>query len=152
MNRDRRIVAAVLGSIATVIGGGSILCSFLIAEGASPRWRLAFRLFCHGIAERSLSVFGEAMPICARCFGIYAGVLIGVIAFASWPYLRERTARWMMLFATMPILIDGGTQALGLRLSNNPLRVTTGILAAVAFTFWALAVVQQRDEAAVRTS
>ena len=104
------------------------------------------------MAERSFAPFGEAMPICGRCFGIYAGILIAIGVFAAWPFLRERAARWILLFATMPILIDGVTQAMNLRVSNNSLRVTTGLIAAIAFTSWALAVVQHRDERAVRTS
>ncbi|HUP50629.1 MAG TPA: DUF2085 domain-containing protein [Thermoanaerobaculia bacterium] len=152
MSRDTRIVAFVLAIIAAAIAGGALLCTWAIAEGASPQWRLLFRIFCHGIPERSLVLLGEAMPICARCFGIYAGLLGGIAVFAVLPWIEERAARLLAFAAVLPIGIDGVTQAAGLRLSTNPLRIATGLAAAIAFAAWALAAVQHRDEDAVTTS
>ena len=102
--------------------------------------------------ERSLAVFGEAMPICARCFGIYAGVLAGIALFAALPRMTERAARLVVFASTLPIGIDGLTQLAGLRTSTNGLRIVTGLAVAVAFAFWALTAVEQRDDAAVTAS
>ena len=152
MKRDTWIVAGVLGAIAGMIAAGSLLCTFAIAEGASPQWRLLFRLFCHGMPERSLTLFGEAMPICARCFGIYAGLLVGLVAFLSWPRIEERAARLLTLAMALPITLDGVTQAAGLRTSTNTLRIATGLAVAIAFAIWALAAVEQRRGSIVTTS
>lgn len=152
MKRDTWIVAGVLGAIAGAIAAGSLLCTFAIAEGASPQWRLLFRLFCHGMPERSLMLFGEAMPICARCFGIYAGLLLGLVAFLSWPRIEERAARLLTFAAAVPITLDGVTQAAGLRTSTNTLRIATGLAVAIAFAIWALAAVEQRRGSIVTTS
>lgn len=152
MTRDTRIVAVALAAIAAVIAGSAMICAWAIAAGASERWRLLFRVFCHGIPERSLIVFGEAMPLCARCFGIYAGLLAGIALYALMPWLRERAARLLMFAAALPMAVDGITQAAGLRTSTNPLRITTGLAAAVAFAMWALAVVEHRERNAVKAS
>jgi len=34
---------------------------------------------CHQIPERSFYVLGVQFPICARCTGIYSGVIFGII-------------------------------------------------------------------------
>ena len=145
MTRDTRIVAAVLAAIATVISGAAVLCAWAVAEGASPRWKNLFRFFCHGMPERSLTVFGEAMPICARCFGIYMGLLAGIAVYVLLPWIQERAARILLYMALVPIGVDGLTQAVGLRVSTNPLRIATGLAVAIAFAMWALAAVQHRD-------
>lgn len=152
MTRDTRIVALMLAAIAGAILVATLLCTLAISEGASSQWRLAFRIFCHGMPERSLTVFGEAMPICARCFGVYAGLLAGIAVFAARPSIHEGAARGLLLVAALPIAIDGLTQAAGLRLSTNPLRLATGLLAAIAFAIWALAAVQHRRETAITNS
>lgn len=152
MKRDTRIVAGTLAAIAMLIAGPALLCSWAISAGAPAAWRLPFRIFCHGMAERSLHVFGEAMPICARCFAIYAGLIIGIAVFALWPRIEEQGARIILFLAVLPIGIDGVTQAAGLRVSTNLLRIATGAAVAIAFAIWALAAVEHRDETAVTTS
>ena len=149
MNRDTKIVAMFLGAIALAIAGGALLCTWAVAAGASPQWRLLFRIFCHGLPERSLLLFGEAMPICARCFGIYGGIIAGIALFTIVPWLEERMARGAALVAVLPLAADGLTQLAGLRLSTNALRIATGLAAAIAFAMWALAAVQQRRDEAV---
>ena len=139
MKRDTRIVGAVLAFI-----GGAIAIAAITGTWAPDGVRLLFRVFCHGMAERSLSVFGEAMPICARCFGIYAGLITGVAIFAMWPRIEEQAARMFVFAAALPIAIDGLTQAASLRVSTNPLRLATGIVAATAFAIWALSAVEHR--------
>jgi len=34
---------------------------------------------CHRIAERSFTIAGRQMPLCARCTGMYLGMLVGLI-------------------------------------------------------------------------
>ncbi|MFP5246474.1 MAG: DUF2085 domain-containing protein, partial [Thermoanaerobaculia bacterium] len=74
MKRDTKIVLGVIAAIPTVILGAATLCTWAIAHGASEKWRLLFRMTCHGIAERCFELFGTPMPICARCTGIYLGM------------------------------------------------------------------------------
>jgi uncharacterized membrane protein len=152
MKRDTRIVLAVMAAIPAAILAAAALCSWAISHGASMEWRLLFRVMCHGMISRSLDLFGVPMPICARCFGIYAGLLGGIAAFQLVPFLRERVVRMVAFAAVTPLAIDGVTQLLGLRESTNPLRLVTGVVAGLAFGFWILSAVERRDETALSTS
>ncbi len=142
MSRNARIVAAVIAFIATSILSASTLCTWAIAHGASMRWRLLFRVLCHGIPHRCLELWNVPMPICARCTAIYAGLIGGVVLFLLLPRLRELTARWIVAIACLPMVLDGLTQLMTLRESTNPLRIETGLLAGAAFALWALNAVE----------
>ncbi len=152
MKRDTKIVLAVVAAIPTFILGASALCTFAIAEGASMRWRLAFRLMCHGLTRRCLELFDVPMPLCARCVGIYLGLLAGVAFFWLVPLLRERVMRNVAVAAIVPLALDGLTQLSGIRESSNPLRMATGMIAGLAFGLWILSAIERRGEAIVTAS
>jgi uncharacterized membrane protein len=152
LQRDTKIVLAVVAAIPALILGASALCSWAIAHGASMQWRVLFRMMCHGRVERCFELFGAPMPICARCTGIYLGLLAGVAAFKLIPLLRERVMRTVAFVAILPLGLDGVTQLLGFRESVNPLRVATGVIAGLAFGLWILSAVERRDDALFTTS
>jgi len=152
MKRDTKIVMAVVSAIPIVILSASAFCSWAIAHGASMRWRLLFRVMCHGIPSRCLELFGVPMPICARCVGVYAGLLAGLMAFWLLPIVTERVMRTIAFIAVTPLAIDGLTQLARLRESTNPLRLATGIAAGLAFGMWVLAAVERRGETRLSTS
>ena len=147
MKRDTKIVLAVIAAIPTLLLGAASVCAFAISQGASMQWRLLFRLLCHGRIERSLELFGAPMPLCARCTGIYLGLLVGILAFWAVPLLRERVMRVVALVCVAPLAIDGLTQLTGLRESTNELRVATGVVAGLAFGLWILSAVERRKDA-----
>lgn len=152
MKRDTKIVLACAAFVPAAILALSTLCSFAIASGASMRWRSLFGFICHGRVERSLALFDIPMPICARCTGIYLGLLAGLAAFWFVRFVSARAMRNVSLVALMPLAIDGLTQLTGLRESTNPLRVATGLIAGLAFGLWILSAVEHRDDAAFTTS
>lgn len=145
MKRDTWIVAAVLAAIAAGILIASTVCSWAIAHGASMKWRLLFRIFCHGIPGRCLILWGVPMPICARCTAIYGGLALAAVLFRLLPLVRERTARIILYMATAPMALDGLTQLARLRESTNGLRLVTGFAAGIAFGIWALTSVETHD-------
>jgi len=142
VKRDSAIVAAMLAAIATVILSASLICTWAIAHGASMRWRLAFRLFCHGIPDRCISIWGVPMPICARCAAIYAGLAVSLIIFFVLPRMSELAARVTLMIAVTPLAVDGLTQLARLRQSTNALRMATGVTAGIAFGLWAITAVE----------
>lgn len=152
MKRDTRIVAAAIAAIPAAILAASSFCAWAIAHGASMRWRLLFRVLCHGIEPRCLTMFGVPMPVCARCTAIYTGLFIAVLAFVVVPLAEEGLMRLMMSMTALPMAIDGVTQALRLRESTNALRLATGFVAAFAFGLWALTSVERRAREAVSPS
>jgi uncharacterized membrane protein len=152
LRRDTKIVLAVLTALPALFLGAAAFCSWAISEGASPRWRLLFRTLCHGKPERCLELFDVAMPLCARCTGIYAGVLAGLLLFPLMTWLRERVMRVVAFAALTPLAVDGLTQLTGLRESTNGLRIATGLIAGLAFGLWILSAVQRGDDALFTTS
>ncbi len=44
---------------------------------------------CHRISERSFHAYGHALPLCARCTGIYLGVATGLIVFGASGRIRS---------------------------------------------------------------
>lgn len=146
MKRDTKIVLAFIAALPALFLGAAALCTWAISLGASMQWRLLFRVMCHGMPSRCLELFGTPMPLCARCVGIYAGMLAGIVVFWAVPLLRERVMRGFALAALMPLAVDGLTQLSGLRESTNPLRLATGAIAGLAFGLWVLSAVERRGD------
>ena len=95
---------------------------------------------CHRIPARSFFAYGRQLPLCARCTGLYVGVLTGLGAFLARG--RARAARWpsARLLAVLVVLgtlyaADGLNSYLSLfdfytplYPPNNTLRLITGTL------------------------
>jgi uncharacterized membrane protein len=91
---------------------------------AGPRIEL---VACHRMPERSFAWRGRQFPVCARCTGILLG-------WACYPFFLFGLAAlplWAAVTLNAPVLLDGGTQAMGWRTSTNPLRLATGLLGGV---------------------
>lgn len=91
---------------------------------------LFFSPLCHQLPERSFFLFGHQLCVCARCTGIYFGVLLGGI-FAR----KESPHPLVLVAALIPMALDGGSQLL-FRESTNLLRLGTGLIAGVAVAFY----------------
>jgi uncharacterized membrane protein len=142
VKRDTKIVASVIAGIAIAILAASVACALAIAHGASMRWRVLFRVFCHGIPERCLYLWNVPMPICARCTAIYVGLIVSIALFLILPRITERVARIVLCVAAVPMAIDGFTQLAKLRVSTNTLRIETGLVLGIAFGVWALSAIE----------
>lgn len=93
---------------------------------------MAIKLICHSRPERSFSFRGRKLPICSRCIGFYSFIVLGVIVPFLFSPLRALSYSLLFLvsiFAIGPMALDGITQLLGWRESNNLLRFLTGSLA-----------------------
>ena len=89
------------------------------------------RYVCHQRIDRCFKINGRAMQICSRCLGIYLGLAIGLfIPFIFWSILLidVKIMFMILIFALIPMALDGFTQLIGLRNSNNNLRFITGLL------------------------
>src|SRR5688500_6050025 len=49
-------------------------------------------LICHQLSDRSFHLQGSQLPVCARCFGLYAGGALGSIAGAA-AFVRRALCR-----------------------------------------------------------
>lgn len=86
---------------------------------------------CHKMEERSVKFLGLEKYFCSRCLGIliggFTGILLKLLGYYI-PYI------FILLFA-IPLLIDGISQFIGLRMSNNYLRIVTGFLFGISIYF-----------------
>ncbi|MGB0525559.1 MAG: DUF2085 domain-containing protein [Flammeovirgaceae bacterium] len=84
-------------------------------------------VMCHQKPERSFFWKGKQFPVCARCTGMY----IGYFTFPFFLFSVFVLNIWWTLVLIFPTYIDGITQAVFNRESNNFLRVTTGFMAGI---------------------
>lgn len=77
-------------------------------------------------------------PVCARDIAIYLGAWISGIAvyFTKWKDAKYTPNPIYFILALIPIGLDGGTQLMGWRESTNDLRMLTGMIAGLAFSFY----------------
>lgn len=92
-------------------------------------WRLTafaitrfFSLVCHQDQSRSFTIFGTALPVCVRCFGIYCGAAIG-----AWLGVFESSARRLLLAALLMNLLDVAGEMLGLCVGIPIIRLALGL-------------------------
>ncbi len=105
-------------------------------DNAGAFLRISFSDLCHQLHHRSFHILGHPMAVCARDFGIYAGMLIGSLAVLFWGDQLKELPAWLILVATVPIALDGGTQFIGLRESSNILRLLTGLIFSIPLPFY----------------
>lgn len=130
-------------AIGVVAGALVVLILWLLGtpSGISGKMFAVGYAICHQIVERSFLIDGSPMPLCARCTGIYLGVITGfLLAQAAG---RGRAARlprgWIAFFYVLSVMVmgidginsyihlfPGGT---GVYEPHNILRVVTGIFA-----------------------
>jgi uncharacterized membrane protein len=87
-----------------------------------------FAFQCHRDPLRSLELFGRMLPVCSRCFAIYAGLGLG--ALVLWPRLGVWPLRIWVAVAGLAMVLDVWTEALEMRPSFAPLRILSGLVLA----------------------
>jgi uncharacterized membrane protein len=131
----------------------------LVAAPASDAPRLsalvyvAGSLICHQRSDRSFHRDGAQYPVCARCFGLYAGALVGVVAWLALAGVgtainaRGRRViasgvRQMLVVAALPTALTVLTAAVGWWDPDNLLRAAVAVPlgAAIAAVTTAVAV------------
>ena len=78
---------------------------------------------CHMKEPRSLTINGNQMSYCSRCFAIFFGLALGA-AITSFVVFDLKW--WLLLVGIIPIGLDGGLQLITPYESNNVLRLFTG--------------------------
>jgi uncharacterized membrane protein len=97
-----------------------------------------FSYLCHQISERSLYLAGEQLAVCSRCFGVYSGLALGILAY---PFLRpiydtNAPPRTVLFLAPVPTAIDWALGVFGIWENTHSSRfLTAAILGAVCAFF-----------------
>lgn len=114
----------------------SVISSTLSRDGESLTNAETFlSYFCHRMPSRSIWISEVPMGLCSRCTGIYMATLISLLFFLF--NKRYLTGKYLSVFLILlfPIIIDGSFQLAGLYLSNNILRLTTGIFFGISLAY-----------------
>jgi uncharacterized membrane protein len=139
MTQAARMVGSLFAAASALVLVAALAVTQAIAAGAPQQLRVLFRMLCHGMEARCFHWGGVPMPICARCTGLYLGFLIGIGLFAAVRKLqRISIPSSMVIVLVAPLVVDGITQAMGLRVSTNELRVATGLLCGSAALAWVM--------------
>lgn len=92
---------------------------------------LPFRLLCHRLPERVLSLGGAPMPLCSRCAGLWLGLSASVVL--GRPALGLGALRVAFALAVAFLLGEIALQDLGLRPLSHATRMLSGLFVAVPF-------------------
>jgi uncharacterized membrane protein len=134
--------------IATLIGIliwiGALFYAPYLKSHSSPFSGFLYAVFspiCHQIPSRCFYAFGNPVAVCARCLGIYGGFLLGTFIFPLVKGFSKPTMpkAKMLIFLSIPIIIDASGNLVGLWTSSNWVRFLTGIIWAIVLPFYFLA-------------
>jgi uncharacterized membrane protein len=130
--RARRWLAAVTLA-ATAYCAAIVLAPWLERSGSpAGSWlRLAFAPTCHQQPDRCLDLGAGRLAVCARCSGLYAGGLLGLVTTVLSGVRRRPTFR-VVLAASLPTFLDVAAGLIGLpSLPNWPRFLVAGAPGAV---------------------
>lgn len=104
-------------------------------EQQKPNLNVFTRLICHRIPDRTFNIMGYYFPVCARCTGFYIGAFSYFI-YVYYVYVQYTGILIILaILMTIPTFLDGFTQLMGVRDSNNILRLVTGLLGGIGLAF-----------------
>ncbi len=100
---------------------------------AAPVYKF-FGYICHQIDSRSFHVEDHPFAVCARCFGVYFGLLFG---FVMYPLIRkvdeiEPLPRFWLFLAMIPIAVDWSLGVFNIWENTHLSRFVTGMILGTA--------------------
>jgi uncharacterized membrane protein len=124
--------AVVLLWIAAIVAAPLLLLNGITAA-SSPIYSF-FSYICHQIPERSLHLAGHQMAVCSRCFGVYVGLLAGILIYPLWRSIDEvdPIPRIWLFLSLVPISIDWSLTIFGIWENTHVSRFVTGAILGIA--------------------
>ncbi len=123
------ITAAIAALWWLVIISAPIAADLGYSKIAAPIYGF-FSFLCHQIPERSLFIFGHQLAVCSRCFGVYCGLLFGLLIYPLWRSIDniEPLSRIWLFLSLVPISVDWSLTILGIWENTHLSRFITGSL------------------------
>lgn len=119
---------------------------------ASPLYSF-FSYICHQLPERSLHLGENPMAVCSRCFGVYFGLLVGLLIYPLWRRIDdiEPLPRVWLFLSLVPIGIDWSLTVFGIWENTHASRFVTGLILGIACATYILpAIVEIRRNLSLR--
>jgi uncharacterized membrane protein len=123
--------------IAVAAWCGGIVLAPIVADTVFGTMLYRFyAVVCHQFESRSLAIAGNHMAVCARCTGIYAGFLIGLIAIRLIAPLREFRPHAITAIAVsvFPMVLHVIVETLNVIEPSISLRIVTGLWSGAGFS------------------
>ncbi|MEO8072286.1 MAG: DUF2085 domain-containing protein [Acidobacteriota bacterium] len=97
-----------------------------------------FSYICHQMPSRSFYIENHSFAVCARCFGIYAGLFFG---FFAYPFFRlieetEPLPRFWLFLALIPMGADWSLGFFGIWENTHFSRFLTGLILGITCAFF----------------
>ncbi|MCK5147799.1 DUF2085 domain-containing protein [bacterium] len=129
---------------------GMFLLEPMLANGdrAQRTWAMGFTLFfspvCHQDSARCWHIWGNAMPICARCTGIYTGFLVStIVLFFNRLRFHLPPARGWLWAALLPSAFEFALEKTGLIFGSLTLRAAIGFAAGASIPFFVIPALEE---------
>jgi uncharacterized membrane protein len=89
-----------------------------------------FSFICHQLPARSFFVDGEPFGVCSRCFGVYLGLLTGMVVYPFWRPIDEiePLPRFWLFLSLVPMAIDWSLTFFGIWENTLLSRFVTGMI------------------------
>jgi uncharacterized membrane protein len=93
-----------------------------------------FSYICHQIDNRSFHIYEHQLGVCSRCFGVYLGLFLGMIAYPIFRKIEEiePLARIWLFLAMVPIGIDWSLGFFEIWENTHLSRFITGAILGIA--------------------
>ncbi len=123
------ITAAIAAVWWLVIVSAPIAVELGFSNYATPIYTF-FSFICHQIPERSLFIFDHQLAVCSRCFGVYCGLLFGLLVYPLWRSIDniEPLPRVWLFLSLIPISVDWSLTIFGIWENTHVSRFITGSL------------------------
>jgi uncharacterized membrane protein len=121
----------IITSLVVLMWVGSIAAAPLL--GLSSVYSF-FSYICHQMPDRSLHIDGHSMAVCTRCFGVYFGLVAGVLIYPLWRPIEEiePIRRFWLFLSLIPVTIDWSLTMFGIWENTHLSRFVTGTVLGVA--------------------
>jgi uncharacterized membrane protein len=135
----------VTAAIVTAWLAAIVAAPLLATSNLSSSIYAFFSYICHQISDRSLHLAGHQMAVCSRCFGVYFGLLAGILFYPLWRSIEEidPIPRFWLFLSLIPISVDWSLTVFGIWENTHLSRFLTGaILGAACATYIVPALVE----------
>ena len=103
-------------------------------------YKFPFYFICHRIPDRTFKIRKYYFPLCARCTGIYVSGFTYFFIATAVPIVYNLELIILAILLIIPTAIDGTSQLLNKRESNNNLRFITGLFAGIGLAILSKAI------------